>query len=246
MADLPSLLAVLEHDPDDTQAFEALAAAARQAPPDLRASRFAATRKLLADSRPARCGRPADRRRARRDRRHRQAARPICCSRRAWSSTASCSTCRRRTPRSRRCSSCARTTRWRSRRSRSSTSPRRTGRSSPRSTSRRRARRPIAASRPGSTSRRPRRTSGSRPRRRRPKRYLRKALEIDPKNGKAAFHLARLLRRARALAGSRRAARRARREGARPTEEKVAALLALVRASRAAAPRQRCARASAR
>ncbi|HEY6035941.1 MAG TPA: hypothetical protein VIV58_16815, partial [Kofleriaceae bacterium] len=48
MADLPSLLSVFEHDPDDSQAFEALAAAARQAPPDLRASRFAATRKLLA------------------------------------------------------------------------------------------------------------------------------------------------------------------------------------------------------
>src|SRR5437868_3621920 len=48
MADLFSLLAVLEHDPDDTQAFEALAAAARQAPPDLRASRFAATRKSMA------------------------------------------------------------------------------------------------------------------------------------------------------------------------------------------------------
>jgi len=48
MADLPSLLSVFEHDPDDSQAFEALGAAARQAPPDLRASRFAATRKLLA------------------------------------------------------------------------------------------------------------------------------------------------------------------------------------------------------
>ena len=44
--------------------------------------------------------------------------------------------------------------------------------------------------------------------------YLRKALEIEPRNGKAAFHLARLLRARRALAGSRRAARRARREGA--------------------------------
>jgi golgin subfamily B member 1 len=49
MADLPSFLAVIEHDPDDTQAFEGLAAAARQAPPDLRSSRFAATRKLLAN-----------------------------------------------------------------------------------------------------------------------------------------------------------------------------------------------------
>ena len=34
--------------------------------------------------------------------------------------------------------------------------------------------------------------------------YLRKALEIDPKNGKAAFHLARLLRRGERWAGSRR------------------------------------------
>jgi tetratricopeptide (TPR) repeat protein len=48
MADLSSLLAVLEHDPDDAQALEALGAAARQAPPDVRASRFTATRKLLA------------------------------------------------------------------------------------------------------------------------------------------------------------------------------------------------------
>src|SRR3569832_1211066 len=47
MADLPSHLTIFEHDPDDSQAFEALGAAARQAPPDLRASRFAATRKLL-------------------------------------------------------------------------------------------------------------------------------------------------------------------------------------------------------
>jgi hypothetical protein len=49
MADLPSFLAVIEHDPDDTQAFEGLTAAARQAPHDLRSSRFAATRKLLAN-----------------------------------------------------------------------------------------------------------------------------------------------------------------------------------------------------
>src|SRR5512140_2015463 len=48
MADLSSLLAVLEHDPDDTQALEALVAAARHTPPDVRASRFTATRKLLA------------------------------------------------------------------------------------------------------------------------------------------------------------------------------------------------------
>ncbi|MEO8548695.1 MAG: tetratricopeptide repeat protein, partial [Kofleriaceae bacterium] len=49
MADLPSLLTVLEHDPDDSQAMEAIAAVARPAPADLRASRFAATRKLLAN-----------------------------------------------------------------------------------------------------------------------------------------------------------------------------------------------------
>ena len=48
MADLFSLLSVLEHDPDDAAALDALAAAARLAPPDLRASRFAATRKSLA------------------------------------------------------------------------------------------------------------------------------------------------------------------------------------------------------
>src|SRR5450432_2150011 len=48
MADLSSLLSVIEHDPDDTQAFEALVDAAQKAPPDLRASRLAATRKLLA------------------------------------------------------------------------------------------------------------------------------------------------------------------------------------------------------
>ncbi|MBA2543168.1 MAG: tetratricopeptide repeat protein, partial [Deltaproteobacteria bacterium] len=48
MADLSSLLAVLEHDPDDAQALEALGAAARQASPDVRASRFTAARKLLA------------------------------------------------------------------------------------------------------------------------------------------------------------------------------------------------------
>ncbi len=48
MADLASSLAVLEHDPDDAQALEALAAAAQQAPAEVRASRFAATRKLLA------------------------------------------------------------------------------------------------------------------------------------------------------------------------------------------------------
>ena len=159
----------------------ALVDAARHTPPDVRATRFASARKLLARPRPARCGRPADRRRARGDRR-RSIARSTCCSRRAWCSTASCSTCRRRAPRSTRSARCGPTTRWRRRRSASSTSPRRTGRSSPTSTSRRRARRPIAASRPGSTCRRPRPTCGSRPTRPRPRRYLRKALEIDPKN----------------------------------------------------------------
>ncbi|HEY5945427.1 MAG TPA: tetratricopeptide repeat protein, partial [Kofleriaceae bacterium] len=47
MADLSALLAVLEHDPDDTHALEALEAAARNAPADVRATRFAAARKLL-------------------------------------------------------------------------------------------------------------------------------------------------------------------------------------------------------
>src|SRR5258706_13674597 len=49
MADLSSLLVVLEHDPDDAQALEALAAAARQTSPDVRASRFTAARKVLAN-----------------------------------------------------------------------------------------------------------------------------------------------------------------------------------------------------
>src|ERR1700733_2168723 len=48
MADLPSLLAVLEHDPDDVQALEALVGAARTTPDDVRATRLAAARKLLA------------------------------------------------------------------------------------------------------------------------------------------------------------------------------------------------------
>ncbi len=47
MADLSSLLAVLEHDPDDAQALEALPVAARQAAPDVRANRFTAARKVL-------------------------------------------------------------------------------------------------------------------------------------------------------------------------------------------------------
>ncbi|MBA3459340.1 MAG: hypothetical protein H0T46_05220, partial [Deltaproteobacteria bacterium] len=48
MADLSSLLAVLEHDPDDAQALAALEGAARSAAPDVRASRYAAARKALA------------------------------------------------------------------------------------------------------------------------------------------------------------------------------------------------------
>jgi tetratricopeptide (TPR) repeat protein len=48
MADLPSILAVLERDPDDVQALEALTGAAHQSPPDVRAQRFAAARKALA------------------------------------------------------------------------------------------------------------------------------------------------------------------------------------------------------
>src|SRR5262245_17001598 len=47
MADLSALLAVLEHDPDDTHVLGALEAAAKQASPELRATRFAAARKLL-------------------------------------------------------------------------------------------------------------------------------------------------------------------------------------------------------
>jgi tetratricopeptide (TPR) repeat protein len=47
MADLPALLAALEHDPDDAQALAGLAEAARQATPDARATRFASARKTL-------------------------------------------------------------------------------------------------------------------------------------------------------------------------------------------------------
>jgi len=47
MADLPALLAALEHDPDDAQAFAGLVEAARQTPPDVRTTRFASARKLL-------------------------------------------------------------------------------------------------------------------------------------------------------------------------------------------------------
>ncbi|MDB4961753.1 MAG: repeat-containing protein [Myxococcales bacterium] len=48
MADLSSLLAVIENDPDDPQAREALLGAAQIAPPDVRASRFASARKVIA------------------------------------------------------------------------------------------------------------------------------------------------------------------------------------------------------
>ncbi|HUJ60611.1 MAG TPA: tetratricopeptide repeat protein, partial [Kofleriaceae bacterium] len=48
MADLSSLLAVIEHDPDDLQALRALGAAARETPAEARATRLAAARKLLA------------------------------------------------------------------------------------------------------------------------------------------------------------------------------------------------------
>jgi len=49
MADLTSILTVLEHDPDDAQALAALTGAARHTPPDLRASQFATARKMLTD-----------------------------------------------------------------------------------------------------------------------------------------------------------------------------------------------------
>ncbi len=48
MADLPALLAVLEHDPDDAQALAALVEAARHTSPDIRTARFAAARKVFA------------------------------------------------------------------------------------------------------------------------------------------------------------------------------------------------------
>ena len=47
MADLPALLAALEHDPDDAQALAGLVEAARLTPPDVRTTRFASARKLL-------------------------------------------------------------------------------------------------------------------------------------------------------------------------------------------------------
>jgi tetratricopeptide (TPR) repeat protein len=48
MADLSALLTVIEHDPDDAQALAALPDAARAAAPDARAQRFAVARKQLA------------------------------------------------------------------------------------------------------------------------------------------------------------------------------------------------------
>jgi tetratricopeptide (TPR) repeat protein len=48
MADLATLLAVLEHDPDDAQALRALAEVARQTPPDVRATKLSSSRKVLA------------------------------------------------------------------------------------------------------------------------------------------------------------------------------------------------------
>ena len=62
--------------------------------------------------------------------------------------------------------------------------------------------------------------------------YLRKALEIDPRNTKAAFHLARLLAARAALARSSRSCSTSA-PSVRPTvEEKVAALLALAELAR--------------
>jgi tetratricopeptide (TPR) repeat protein len=48
MADLPSLLAVLEHDPDDAQTLDGLGETARQCPQEQREANFAAARKALA------------------------------------------------------------------------------------------------------------------------------------------------------------------------------------------------------
>ncbi|HEY0190654.1 MAG TPA: tetratricopeptide repeat protein [Kofleriaceae bacterium] len=47
MADLPALLAALEHDPDDAQALAGLSEAARNASNDTRVQRFAQARKVL-------------------------------------------------------------------------------------------------------------------------------------------------------------------------------------------------------
>ena len=49
MADFANLLAVLENDPDDAQAREALAAAARSVEPAVRADKLARARKLFAE-----------------------------------------------------------------------------------------------------------------------------------------------------------------------------------------------------
>ncbi|MGE5183911.1 MAG: tetratricopeptide repeat protein, partial [Acidobacteriota bacterium] len=48
MADLSSLLALFEHDPDDAQTIDALVEAAKAAPADQRQARFASSRKVLA------------------------------------------------------------------------------------------------------------------------------------------------------------------------------------------------------
>jgi len=48
MADFANLLAVLENDPDDAQARDALASVSRTTPPNVRVEKLAATRKLLA------------------------------------------------------------------------------------------------------------------------------------------------------------------------------------------------------
>jgi golgin subfamily B member 1 len=49
MADLPALLAALERDPDDAQAFAGLAEAARLAPAEVRATQLASARKLASE-----------------------------------------------------------------------------------------------------------------------------------------------------------------------------------------------------
>jgi tetratricopeptide (TPR) repeat protein len=47
MADLLALLAALEHDPDDAQALAGLVGAARHVPPEVRATKLASTRKVI-------------------------------------------------------------------------------------------------------------------------------------------------------------------------------------------------------
>src|SRR5690606_35681021 len=61
--------------------------------------------------------------------------------------------------------------------------------------------------------------------------YLRKAIEVDPKNSRAAFHLARLLRRAERWADLA-TLLESRADVAPNVEEKVAALIALAVLSR--------------